>query len=64
MENLRSAVLAENTDSDETPLSEGFSAIREFFSNYDPDNSDVDEDLGGLDTDLGRTETSGREIEE
>lgn len=64
MESLRSAVLAENTDSDETPLPETFSAIREFFSNYDPDNSDVDEDLDGLDTDLGRVETDGSEIEE
>ena len=64
MENLRSAILTENADNEETPLSETLSAMGEFLSNYDPDNSDVDEDFDDLKTSLERLETNGSEIEE
>lgn len=58
------ALLTENADIEETPLSEKLSAMDEFLSNYDPDSFDYDEDFDGLDTDLGRVKTDGSEIEE
>lgn len=58
------AILTENADIEETPLSETLSAMDKFLSNYDPDNSDVDEDLDGLDTYLEQLETNDSEIEE
>lgn len=64
MENLRSVILTENADIEGTPLSETLSAMDEFLSNYDPDNSDVDGDFDGLDAALERIKTNGSEIEE